>query len=144
MTSPTDQTTPPMLALEAVSCLTSGNCRRAALLAWQASSLSQPDRDQVAMIEARIQADYLRDIFGNPFRPLTLSPSHRTPTVVSLTRAAYDERHMPTGELDPHRLAVLADALEEAGATGELLAHLRGLGPHVRGCFVVDLCLGLS
>jgi hypothetical protein len=39
------------------------------------------------------------------------------------------------------RLAVLADALEEAGAEGELLGHLRGLGPHVRGCWAVDLVL---
>lgn len=85
----------------------------------------------------------IRDIFGNPFLPITLTPPHQTPTVVSLARAAYDERHLPSGELDPLRLAVLADALEEAEATDELVAHLRGSGPHVRGCFVVDLCLGL-
>jgi hypothetical protein len=34
---------------------------------------------------------------------------------------------------------VLADALEQAGATGELVAHLRGPGPHMRDCFAVDL-----
>jgi hypothetical protein len=86
----------------------------------------------------------LRDIAGNPFRPVSLASSHRTPTVVSLAQAAYDERHLPSGDLDSHRLAVLADALEEAGACGELVAHLRGPGPHVRGCFAVDLCLGLT
>jgi hypothetical protein len=86
----------------------------------------------------------LRDIVGNPFRPLTLSAANRTPTVASLARAVYDERQLPSGELDTHRLAVLADALEEAGETGELLEHLRSPGPHVRGCHVVDLCLGLS
>jgi hypothetical protein len=48
------------------------------------------------------------------------------------------------GTLDPQRLAVLADALEEAGAEGELLEHLRGAGPHVRGCWAVDVCLGKS
>jgi hypothetical protein len=90
------------------------------------------------------QAWLLRDVFGNPFRPVTMPPPHRTHTVVSLARAAYDERHLPSGDLDPLRLAVLADALEEAGAPGELVAHLRGPGPHVRGCFAVDLCLGLS
>jgi hypothetical protein len=40
-------------------------------------------------------------------------------------------------------LPVLADALEEAGCSeAELLGHLRGLGPHVRGCWAVDLLLG--
>jgi hypothetical protein len=89
-------------------------------------------------------ADYLRDIFGNPFRPTSLDPTHRTPTVVSLARAAYDERHLPSGELDLHRLAVLADALEESAAPGQVVAHLRSPGPHVRGCWAVDLCLGLG
>ena len=59
-----------------------------------------------------------------------------------MARAAYEERFLPSGELDPARLSVLADALEEAGAEGELLAHLRGPGPHVRGCWAVDLVLG--
>jgi hypothetical protein len=86
----------------------------------------------------------LRDLSGHLFRPITLAPVHRTPAVVSLARAACDERHLPSGELGPHRLAVLADALEEAGAPAELVAHLRGLGPHVRGCWAVDLCLALS
>ena len=36
-----------------------------------------------------------------------------------------------------------ADALEEAGVTDAgLLGHLRGPGPHVRGCHVLDLVLG--
>jgi hypothetical protein len=91
------------------------------------------------------QADLLRDIFGNPFRPLTVSPAWRTPQLVALARAAYDERELPSGLLDPARLAVLADALEEAGCDQpELLAHLRGPGPHVRGCWAVDLILGKS
>jgi hypothetical protein len=94
--------------------------------------------------ELSFQSSLLRDIFGNPFRPITLDTAHRTPTVVSLARAADDERQFPSGELDPHRLAVLADALDEAGAPGELVAHLRSRGPHVRGCLVVDLCLGFS
>jgi hypothetical protein len=47
------------------------------------------------------------------------------------------------GRLDPTRLAVLADALEEAGcADAELLGHLRGPGLHVRGCWAVDSLLG--
>ena len=49
---------------------------------------------------------------------------------------------MPGGELDPARLAVLADSLEDGGAPGELLAHLRADRPHVRGCWALDLILG--
>ncbi len=63
----------------------------------------------------------LRCIIGSPFRSLTLTPTHRTPTVVSLARAAYDERHLPSGELEPHRLPVLADALEETGGVEKIL-----------------------
>ena len=41
------------------------------------------------------------------------------------------------------RLPILADALEEAGCDDPaILAHLRGDGPHCRGCWVVDLALG--
>lgn len=96
------------------------------------------------MIDEAILCGLLRCVFSNPFRPLPSDPALRTASVVSLARAAYEDRAMPSGELDPHRLAVLADALEEVGAPGELVAHLRGPGPHVRGCFAVDLCLGLS
>ena len=40
-------------------------------------------------------------------------------------------------------LAVLADALEEAGCTNsDILDHCRKPGEHVRGCWVVDLVLG--
>jgi hypothetical protein len=84
----------------------------------------------------------LRDVFGNPFRPVVIKPAWLTPTVMALARAAYDERLLPSGELDRDRLLVLADALEEAGAVGELLDHLRSPGPHVWGCFVVDALLG--
>jgi hypothetical protein len=87
------------------------------------------------------QCQLLRDIFVNPFRPVMVDASWRTPTVVSLAQAAYDERILPSGELEPARLAVLADALEEAGASGDLLEHLRSPGPHVRGCWALDVIL---
>jgi hypothetical protein len=93
--------------------------------------------------EQLTQASLLRDLFGNPFRPVTLSPAWRTPTVLSLAQSAYDHRILPGGTLDPERLAVLADALEESGCdNAEILGHLRGDGPHWRGCWVVDLLLG--
>jgi hypothetical protein len=84
----------------------------------------------------------LHDLFGNPFRPVRLAPDLFTPAVSSLAQAAYDERLLPGGELDPERLGVLADALEEAGAGEDVMGHLREKGPHVRGCWAVDLCLG--
>jgi hypothetical protein len=91
----------------------------------------------------------LRDIFGNPFRPPpSIAPSMLTwndAVVVRLAQAIYEDRQLPAGTLDNSRLAVLADALEEAGcADADMLGHLRGPGPHVRGCWVLDLCLGKS
>ena len=89
----------------------------------------------------------LRDIFGNPFRPSPPLP----PAVLAwngggvrrLAAGIYGERRMPEGTLDPARLGVLADALEEAGCDIEgLIAHCRSEGPHVRGCWALDLLLG--
>jgi hypothetical protein len=63
--------------------------------------------------------------------------------VARLAEAIYEGRSLPAGTLDPARLAVLADALEDAGcADPDLLGHLRGPSPHVRGCWAVDLILG--
>jgi hypothetical protein len=77
----------------------------------------------------------LRDIFGNPFRPVDFSPQWRTDTAVALARQMYDSR-------DFGAMPILADALEDAGCEeGQLLGHCRGVGPHVRGCWVVDLLL---
>jgi hypothetical protein len=84
-------------------------------------------------------------VVGNPFRPVTLSPGWRAPQVLALAQAAYEQRELPAGTLDLARLAILADALEEAGCDqADLLAHPRGPGPHVRGCWAVDLLLGKS
>lgn len=86
-------------------------------------------------------AGLLRDMVGPlPFRAVAVPAACRTSTVLMLARAAYEERLPPRGELDDTRLLVLADALEEAGCPGtDLLDHLRSAGPHVRGCWVVDL-----
>ncbi len=64
------------------------------------------------------------------------APHRRTPTVVDLAQQMYDGR-------DFGLMPVLADALEDAGCDrDDVLAHCRGPGPHVRGCWVVDLVLG--
>ena len=79
---------------------------------------------------------YLRCLFGNPFRPVTLDPGWRTSAVVALAEGVYADRAWD-------RLPVLADALEDAGRTNaDVIGHLRGPGPHARGCWVVDLLLG--
>ncbi len=99
-------------------------------------------------------ADAVRDLFGNPFRPLRVEPSTAavlaelyssgsvnfdigtansfhltqnvlTPTVLSVARGAYEER-TEDGLLDGERLLILADALEEAGcANAESPAAVR-------------------
>jgi hypothetical protein len=81
------------------------------------------------------QSHLAREVFGNPFRPTGLAPEWRTAAVVALARGIYLERAFD-------RLPILADALQDAGCEdAELLAHCRGPGPHVRGCWVVDLVL---
>jgi hypothetical protein len=88
--------------------------------------------------EQAIQCELIRDIFGNPFRPVAVDPSWRTSTVVALAQQMYESR-------DFAPMPVLADALQDAGCDNEdVLAHCRGAGPHVRGCWVVDLILGKS
>jgi hypothetical protein len=87
-------------------------------------------------------SELIRDIVGNPFRLSAVDPAWRTVDVNGLAHAAYQERTLPSGTLDPARLAVLADALEEAGCTStDLLSHCRDGGVHVRGCWVLDLLL---
>ena len=107
---------------------------------------STPDGQQAwtpFVAERKHQTIIVADIFGNPFRPISFNTDWLNPTVSSLATAAYEERSLPSGELDTARLAILADALEEAGCDNQdILTHLRSTGPHVRGCWVVDLLLG--
>jgi hypothetical protein len=78
----------------------------------------------------------VRDIFGNPFQPVTLDPAWRTSTAVALAQGMYESR-------DFSAMPILADALQDAGCENpDILGHCRGPGPHVRGCWVVDLVLG--
>lgn len=86
--------------------------------------------------EKRFQADLVRCLFGNPFRPTTFDPRWRTSTAVGLARAVYAEHAFD-------RLPILADALEEAGCDDEqVLRHCREAVAHARGCWVVDRVLG--
>lgn len=88
--------------------------------------------------EQWFQADLFRCVAGNPFRPVAFAAEWRTPDAVGLARGAYRRR-------DFDALPYLADALEDAGCDAAgLLAHCRdGTLSHARGCWAVDLVLGL-
>jgi hypothetical protein len=93
--------------------------------------------------EIAVQISLLRDICGDPFHPITPSIAPLKRDIIQLARACYGERLLPTGELNPRRLAELADALQEAGCADKAtLAHCRLSGPHVCGCWAIDLLLG--
>jgi hypothetical protein len=121
-----------------------------AFAAWVAECERAVAAEEVALkAEKENQSRILRDIFSTPFRPALLLPpavlAWHDAIVVRLAQAAYEERHLPEGTLDNGRLSILADALEEAGCTDvDILGHLRGPGPHVRGCWPIDLCLEKS
>lgn len=86
-----------------------------------------------------VQEALFRDIVGNPFRPVVLDPTWLTwndGVAASLAHLIYHERRFDD-------LPILGDALEEAGCDIDpLLDHCHRGGPHVRGCWVVDLCVG--
>lgn len=86
--------------------------------------------------EYAAQADLLRDLFSDQFRPVVPHPEWFTSTVMALARGIYDD-----GAFD--RMPILADALQDAGCdSDDVLNHCRGNGPHARGCWVLDLVLG--
>ena len=99
------------------------------------------DREEWAPECARL-CQIVRECFAHIFEPVAIERSWLTTTVLQLAEAAYLHRDPSEGTLEPVRLAVLADALQDAGCDSAiLLDHLRGLGPHVRGCWALDLIL---
>lgn len=113
------------------------------------------------------RADFLREILGNPWKPINCKEEYQTDDgwgvtdrrpapwltslVLNMARRIYDEK-------DWEAMPVLADALEEAGCGDyRILDHLRekpqqiytGHGDHevhepfhCRGCYVLDTLLG--
>jgi hypothetical protein len=80
--------------------------------------------------------ELIHEIVGNPFRPIAFDHTWRTDTAVALARLLYESR-------DFSAMPILADAFQDAGCDNDdILSHCRGPGPHVRGCWVVDLVLG--
>jgi len=102
----------------------------AAEAAWRGAGEEGPEA------EARRQLPLFRDIFENPYRPGWVDPAWQTPQVITVAEAIYEERAFD-------QLPVLADAVEDAGCPdANLLEHLRGPGPHTRGCWPLNLLLG--
>jgi len=126
-----------------------GGCDPLRRSAWAASEVAHPDESAdgvaseaanaaVPSVERNAQAAILGCLFGNPFRSVAILPSWRTSGVLVLATGIYADKAF-------NRTPILADALEDVGCTdAELLGHLRGPVPHVRGCWAVDLVLGKS
>jgi hypothetical protein len=112
---------------------------QAALRAWVLGGGAERGGESgkaASVAESRSQRDVLRDLVGNPFRPVAFLPEWRTDTAVALASQMYQSR-------DFSAMPILADALQDAGCdSADILDHCRNLGLHVRGCWVVDLVLG--
>jgi len=104
-------------------------------LAREAGNLH--DQWLIRVSEWATQAGMLRCIFGPiPFRLVFADSRWRTSAVMGLVHTIYNDRGFDL-------LPILADALEDAGCdNADILTHCRSPGPHVRGCWVVDLLLG--
>jgi hypothetical protein len=95
---------------------------------------------RIAKEEEQVQqCTILREIFGNPFRPVTFSPEWHASTAVVLAQQMYESR-------DFSAMPILADSLQDAGCdSDDILNHCRDASAtHVRGCWVVDLVLSKS
>ena len=102
---------------------------------FESKRVDHPAGPRMPLYNAK-RADLLRDIFGNPFRPVAFDPAWRTSTALAIANGIYDDRAFD-------RLPILADAIQDAGCENEdILSHLRSDGPHVKGCWALDLVLG--
>jgi hypothetical protein len=120
----------------AVEVAASWAIRAAKNVSWMsAAPRKEPEINGAAY---SFQADVVREIFHNPFPACGIDPACRTPAILSFAQSIYKSRSF---DLLPERAA----ALEDAGCTdAELLGHLRSEGPHVRGCWALDVVLGLE
>jgi hypothetical protein len=109
---------------EAIHDINTAKAKRDAWVAWYT--------------EGKPHVDLLREIVGNPFRPVSVDPNWlawEDGNVSRLALSLYQERAFD-------QLPILADALEEAGCTdAALLGHFRGPGAHIPGCWALDLIL---
>ncbi|HEV3263575.1 MAG TPA: hypothetical protein VG013_42460 [Gemmataceae bacterium] len=85
------------------------------------------------------QASLLREIIGNPFRPMAVEGrwlSGGDGAALELAQEIYDRHRFSM-------LGRLASVLRQAGCNNrELVRHCRSPGPHYRGCWALDALLG--
>ena len=123
-----------LVAAPAAACATPPHDR------WEEEA-AETAQDQARLAATRPQVEMLFDMLVDAPRRHRVDPGWlvwNDGTVRKMATAIYADRDWST-------LPMLADALEDAGcADQELLKHLRGPGPHVRGCWALDLLLGLE
>lgn len=112
----------------------------------------------VVWVEPVRMADIFRSIMPNPFRKPRVVWRGKTSEqlreegfvdprpifpdwLLGIARGCYEQR-LKDGALDPTRLLVLSDALEDEGMGGDVLGQLRSEGPHWRGMWALDYVLG--
>lgn len=102
-----------------------------------AKSAFNTTREEARAVELASQAEVVRELFGNPYRPPRFSPDWATDTAVLLARQMYEAHEFSA-------MPILADALQDAGCDSDaILDHCRDTSlPHLRGCWVLDLVLG--
>jgi hypothetical protein len=109
-------------------------------IATAAHSLDPPRENRI-QDEQRAQTHVLRELFGNPFRPVVVDPvclTWNNGAVVAVATAVYEDQ-------DYTLLPILLDALDDSGGEdAALLEHLRRPNDHVRGCWAIDAILGKS
>ncbi len=117
----------------------------ASMVAFSDSEIMDPNIPIISYVfdvigrrgEGEVRWNIWLDVYG-PAEPPSINPEWLTSDVLTLATGIYAEKAFD-------RLPILADALQDAGCDcDDLLSHLRSDGPHVRGCWALDLVLGQS
>jgi hypothetical protein len=102
---------------------------------WAVAAVRENAGVAAAELEPAVQCSLLHDILGNPFHPAAVREGWRTAPILMLADEIDRDRSFG-------RLPELATAMIQAGCDDNaILNHCRSDGPHVRGCWVVDLLL---
>ena len=113
---------PEWYAYQAIECLTRHKTTNILQAVDHISSLEYAYRNAYSPARwvdmgTEVYVAFIRDIFGNPFRPITFDPSWRADSAVTLARQMYETR-------DFSNMPILADALQDAGCDNEaVLLH---------------------
>jgi len=93
------------------------------------------------MCYSRYQSALLRDIFGEHYGGPDPAPVFDPSLLLWHGGAIKGMAESLYAKGDFHDMPVLADMLDDAGADPRMGAHARRHGPHVHGCWVLDLIL---